>query len=71
MYQWRLGNLRREVEQVDGGDANALRHLLWKGEDYLEREHREWLWLMLETEWYLKVCWPNNNSAMVPSGLMT
>ena len=25
---------------------------LWKAEDSLEREHREWLRLMIEAEWY-------------------
>jgi hypothetical protein len=47
-----LEDLKREIEQADLGSPNTLKRLLWKGEDYLEREHREWLWLMVEAEWY-------------------
>jgi len=47
-----IEDLRHEVERVVEGDAKTVHHLLCKGEDYLEREHREWLWLMMEAEWY-------------------
>lgn len=47
-----LEDLKKELEQTDSNRPDAIMQLIWKCEDYLEREHREWLWLMLETEWF-------------------
>jgi hypothetical protein len=47
-----LEDLKRELEQADPSSPDAILQVIWKSEDYLEREHREWLWLMLETEWF-------------------
>jgi hypothetical protein len=47
-----LEDLTKELEQADPNQPDAIMQMIWKCEDYLEREHREWLWLMLETEWF-------------------
>lgn len=48
-----LKALIEDLESKTSGQADALdlQHLLWKGEQILEGEHREWLRLMMETEW--------------------
>jgi len=48
--------LNRLIEQLDSAllgqpQAADLVRALWKGEQILEEEHREWLRLMMETEW--------------------
>jgi hypothetical protein len=40
-----------ETELRAQTSCNAIVRLLWKGEQILEGEHREWLRLMMETEW--------------------
>lgn len=47
-----LEDLKKELQQADPNNPGTVMHLIWKCEDYLEREHREWLWLMLEAEWF-------------------
>jgi hypothetical protein len=47
-----LEDLKKELEHADTNNPDDIMHLIWKCEDYLEREHREWLWLMLEAEWF-------------------
>jgi hypothetical protein len=47
-----LEDLKKELELADTNNPDAVMRLIWKCEDYLEREHREWLWLMLEAEWF-------------------
>ena len=47
-----LEDLKKELEHADTNNPDAIMHLIWKCEDYLEREHREWLWLMIEAEWF-------------------
>jgi len=44
-----IHDLRNELSKQP--KALDLQHLLWKGEQILEGEHREWLRLMMETEW--------------------
>ncbi len=48
-----LKDLIKDLEAKTSGQADALdlQSLLWKGEQILEGEHREWLRLMMETEW--------------------
>jgi hypothetical protein len=45
--------LTNDLEERLSGQPKALdlQNLLWKGEQILEGEHREWLRLMMETEW--------------------
>jgi hypothetical protein len=47
-------DLSRTGGSVQGKDKNPAHILeeLWKAEQSLEREHREWLRLMVEAEWY-------------------
>jgi hypothetical protein len=40
-----------ETELRTQTSSHAIVRLLWKGEQILEGEHREWLRLMMETEW--------------------
>ena len=35
-----------------GQDASAVLRRLWQCENFFEREHHEWLRLMLEAEWF-------------------
>ncbi|HLV86626.1 MAG TPA: RyR domain-containing protein [Candidatus Sulfotelmatobacter sp.] len=48
-----LKELIEELEREMAGPAKSseLVRLLWKGEQILEGEHREWLRLMMEAEW--------------------
>lgn len=48
-----LKDLIRELEEELSGQTKAgeIERLLWKGEQILEGEHREWLRLMIEIEW--------------------
>ena len=47
-----LEDLKKELEHADTNNPDAIMRLICKCEDYLEREHREWLWLMIEAEWF-------------------
>lgn len=47
-----LLHARRHVEEDFGKVLPALYHIAW-AEHFLEHEHREWLRLLLETEWFL------------------
>lgn len=44
-----IGDLEKELSAKPA--AERLVRYLWKGEQILEGEHREWLRLMIETEW--------------------
>jgi hypothetical protein len=48
-----LSDLIKDMERALSEQPKALelQSLLWKGEQILEGEHREWLRLMMETEW--------------------
>ena len=46
-----LFGTHRAVTTPDAQPASILKEL-WKAENGLEREHREWLRLMVEAEWY-------------------
>jgi hypothetical protein len=45
-----LGRLRKELQQET--DADTIFRLLWQCERIMEVEHREWLRLMIEAEWF-------------------
>lgn len=44
-------NLSEELEK-DVIDGEAILQILWQCENFLEAEHREWLRLVIEAEWY-------------------
>jgi len=44
-------NLSDEFEK-DTFDGEAVLQILWQCENFLEAEHREWLRLVIEAEWY-------------------
>ncbi len=46
-----LVELRKDMDQLHPEDGRSLREKILECETYLESEHREWLWLMLEAEW--------------------
>lgn len=48
-----LNDLIRDMEEERAGACRTVEisGFLWKGEQILEGEHREWLRLMMETEW--------------------
>lgn len=45
-----LGQLKKELQRET--DPDTIYHLLWQCERIMEAEHREWLRLMIQVEWF-------------------